>query len=143
MLRSTTLPTDIRGRALSLSLAAMLIALSSFVVSSATANAAPPSPTVSLAQDGASMTEADGSCTITLVATWDSQELRGRHAQTRLYEQLDWGLDLRAAGFRVPDTGTARFVLRGVTPGAHTYEFQLVRGGQERVLAADTLSVSC
>jgi hypothetical protein len=124
-------------------LLAVLVALAALALSKSSAQAAPPSPTAALAQAGDAVVEPDGSCTITLVATWDSSELRGPHTETRLYEQVGGSLELRAAGFRVPDTGTARFVMREVGSGAHTYVFRLVRGGQERVLADASSAVDC
>lgn len=125
-------------------LAAALFAVATIVWPGAPlAGAAAPAPVVELNAEGVTFVEADGGCTIELLASWDSAELRGPNANTRLYELVGEGLELEGAGFRVTDTGTARFVVRGEVPGDHTYRFALVRGGQERVLASVDRTVTC
>jgi len=105
--------------------------------------AAAPAPTVDSFVLEAS-TAYGGGCNLTFVATWDANELRGPNANSRIYDMENGGA-LVAGEFRAEDDGFARLTVPMAAPGAHTYEFALVRGGQDRVLAsaAIELEVSC
>ncbi|MEZ4503882.1 MAG: hypothetical protein R3C39_14765 [Dehalococcoidia bacterium] len=105
--------------------------------------AAAPAPTVDSFVLEASAPYGGG-CNLTFVATWDSDELRGPNVSSRIYD-MDNGTAMVAGEFRAEDDGFARLTVPSAERGAHTYEFALVRGGQDRVLAsaAIDLEVSC
>jgi len=118
------------------------------LATAASAQAAPPPPpTVTLAVDGTPEAEIDGlgGCIVALRATWQEDEVHGAFVDTRLYEVIDGADVLVGAGFRIPDEGSTLIRLRHVPAPSHAYRFELVRGGQERVLASDSLlaDVSC
>ena len=104
-------------------------------------HAARPNPVVDLTVLASE--SSDGTCTWTFQAAWDADELRGPKVTYYLYESVDGGApSLIAAGFGVPDSGLAVREARDRPAASYSYDFQIVKG-QNRVVAADTLPMTC